>query len=479
MPDLYAGVGRRVINPPFGIKTFGFSSREGVVQAIESDLTATAVVLSDGQNKIVLIATDTGWMAWDVMSALRQRVGEAIGTPASHVMINLNHTHCSPSMPGWVPDEPAQIALQTGYQDDLLCWIVEAAQEANRNLQPARIGAEWGESDIGVYRREVGPDGRVFLGEVPDAPTDPSVGVIRVDNLDGQPLAILFSYGCHPVTIGPRSLVASPDFPGAARELIEKALGGAALFLQGCAGNIIPRGGMGFEVDCRDAKKRLGYELGAEVVKVASGIRTHVRRGERTSMGSLSRISLWPWVPVTDPSCSALGAVDAVVPLDFIELPPLALAEQLRDDCHRAFEEARARGARDWEINVTTRFADWSDKLVEAIKTNRRTLDVGIQAIRINNIALATISVEAFFETGLAVKGGSPFSHTQVLGYTNGCVCYLPRAEDFPSGGWDVRERYGIPDLLFQAYSLPVAVHPDSESRVVTGLTELLNHLAR
>jgi hypothetical protein len=317
----------------------------------------------------------------------------------------------------------------------------------------------------------------VFLGEVPDAPIDPAVGVIRVDDMDGNPIAILFSYGCHTVTVGPRSLVASPDFPGAAREVIERTIGGTALFLQACGGDIIPTGGMGYEVDCRDAKNRLGAILGGEVIKTAAGIRTHVRRGERVALGSLSRISLWPWVPVTEERCAFLGAVDETVSLTFVDMPPLEEAQRMRNECRRVLEDVVARGGRDWEINVAARFADWSDKLVVAIQTGRHTLDVSIQAVRVNNIVLTGISVETFFETGLTIKSRSPFLHTQVLGYTNGCVCYLPRAEAYPPEGWEVNERYGIPDMLFQAYSLPVAIHPDSEGQVVERMMRLLERI--
>jgi neutral ceramidase len=478
MSTLYAGVSRRIINPPLGIKTFGFSSREGVVQAIESDLTATALVVSDGTVKIVVVATDTGWMAREVMNNLRRRVGDAIGTPASHVMINLNHTHSSPSMPEWCPDEPEQIALQSTYQDHLCQWVIEAVQTANDHMEPARIGASWGESNIGVYRREKDADGNVFLGEVPDHPIDTSVGVIRVDDRTGQPIATLFSYGCHTVTIGPRSLVASPDFPGAAREIIENSMGGKAMFLQACGGNIMPQGGLNLAIDCRDEKNRIGYRLGAEVIKVASIIRTHKQRGERKMMGSLSKITVFPWEPVTGDSCTYLGAVEDVVPISFIDMPPLEEAKAIRDECHRALEKARTTGARDWEISVNTRFADWGDKLVEAIETHRKTLDVGIQAIRINDIVLANNSTETLFETGLAIKAASPFPYTQVLGYSNGCVGYLPRAEDFPPGGWDIYKRwYGVPDLLFQAYSLPTAIHPNSEQQVVDRTLALLDQL--
>jgi hypothetical protein len=64
-----------------------------------------------------------------------------------------------------------------------------------------------------------------------------------------------------------------------------------------------------------------------------------------------------------------------------------------------------------------------------------------------------------------------------VLGYSNGCVMYLPRAQDYPPGGWDVHTRYKIPDMLFQNYLVPVAFHPDSEQRVVAKALALLGEL--
>ena len=88
------------------------------------------------------------------------------------------------------------------------------------------------------------------------------------------------------------------------------------------------------------------------------------------------------------------------------------------------------------------------------------------------------LSAETFAGTGLAIKARSPFAHTQVLGYTNGCVCYLPRAQDYPPGGWTLRARYQIPDLVFQSYLLPTGLHPGSEQRVVDRAVDLISQLA-
>ena len=277
---LYAGAARRAINPQLGTGMAGLRLFGSPIQAIESDLTATVLVLSDGDSKVVMIGIDLCITSVAEAERLRSAVAEALGTPVSHVLLNLSHVHSSPALPEFMAmtDSTEDVPFRTRYERDLRRWLVEAAVEADGRLQPARIGAGWGESGIGVYRREM-RDGRDVLGEVPDHPIDPSVGVIRVDDLDGDPIAVVFRYSAHPVTVGSRSQVASPDYPGPARDVLERNLGGLALFLQGCGGNVNPRVGIGYEVDCRDTKNRVGLELGGEALKVAAGHpHQHARR---------------------------------------------------------------------------------------------------------------------------------------------------------------------------------------------------------
>ena len=484
MPSLQAGIARRVINPPLGVKTVGFSSREGVVQAIESDLTATCLVLASREgdhvaSKVAIVALDLCMAAPARVLEWRRAIAHAIGTLPSHVMINFNHTHSGPALPDRPPEFEFQRPVLQAYQDTMVARTVEAAVEADGRLADARIVGGWGESRIGINRREVGPDGMVFLGEAPEKTIDPAVGVIRVDDLGGRPLAVLFSYGCHTVVVGPRSPVISPDFPGAAREVVERVLGGTAMFLQACGGDIMPVGGMGYETDCRDAKDRVGTMLAGEVVATSAGLRSHLRRGERTWLGSLlgKGMTLTPWVPVQGDTCTYLGAVAETVSLDLIDLPTVAVAEEIRAERLRELAAARA-GGQERNIQVALRFAVWADKLVEAADAYAPTTwEFALQAIRVNDLVLVGISAETFAATGLAIKARSPFPHTQVLGYTNGVSCYLPPARDYPAGGWSVRGRYQIPDLVFQSYLLPTGLRPDSEQRVVDHALALLHRL--
>ena len=476
MSRLYAGAARRFINPLLGTGKVGMRLFGDPIQAIESDLTVTALVLSNEVSKVVIIGVDLAVINRGEAAELRAVAAQALGIPTSHVLLNMSHTHSTPALPHFMSDSAENLVLKERYRNDLTRWLVEVVTEAERQLQPARIGAGWGECHIGVYRREF-RDGHDVLGEVPGHPIDPSVGVIRVDDLEGKPIAILFRYSCHPVTVGPRSMVASPDFPGPAREVLERNLGGLALFLQGCGGNINPRFGIGYEVDCRDTKNRVGMVLGGEALKVAASIRTNLRPGARKPIGNVPNILFTPWEAVEGDTCTYLGAAEQVVPLEFIELPSLQEAEAIHARWERTLAERRQRDAQEWEVRVAVRYEHWSRALVEAVKQGHPVFDLDIQAIRVNDIVIAGMNVEVFFETGLTIKAQSPFKDTFVLGYTNSLMSYLPRAEDYPAGGWKLDASYAVPDLMFQAFLQPVAFRPDAEQRAVEGTVGLIRQL--
>src|SRR4051794_29687854 len=181
----------------------GFSSRVGYVESIASDLTATTLVLANQQTTVAIVALDICLLPIARADVLRSKIGETIGAPAANVLVNFSHTHSAPAFPGWQPEPPEQARLQEGYWEHLLAQAVESATQAKARLVPARVAGGWGGGAMGITRRELGPDGLVFLGEVPDGETDPAVGVIRVDDLDGRPIATLCSFGCHTVVVGP------------------------------------------------------------------------------------------------------------------------------------------------------------------------------------------------------------------------------------------------------------------------------------
>ncbi len=476
--QLLAGLGRRITNARPGSPKFGIRLFSDPIQGYESDLTATALVLTNGAEKLALIALDICELFNPFSTEIRQAVADQLTIPLSHVMLSLSHDHSTPMTPGPTRDDPERERLAKIYGNELKQWILEAVQEAAGNIQPVRVGAGVGQAQVGIYRRETGPDGHDVLGEDPNRPIDHSVGVVRVDDLEGRSIAILFSYGCHPVSMGPRNHLGSSDFPGAAREIIEKTLNTKAMFLQGCGGNVNPKWGIGYEVDCRDAKNRLGAILAGEVLKVSAGIHTHVGLGARVHLGNIPNILFNRWNPVDDTGNAPLAAAEEIVKLGFIELPSLEKAQAWYQHWSNLRQEKEKNGAQDWEIRMASMYETAYQRTVEAVKQGNPTIDLDVQVFRIDDIILTGLSVEAFTETGLKIKLASPFPNTIPLSYTNSAVAYLPREEDYPKGGYQLGEVYHVPDLFIQSYLLPTALQPDAEQIAVNKVVELIQRLA-
>jgi hypothetical protein len=158
-------------------------------------------------------------------------------------------------------------------------------------------------------------------------------------------------------------------------------------------------------------------------------------------------------------------------------LPTEERALALRDERQADFDAALASGS-ERAIQIARHFLAWADGLLDAVRTGRTTAPMEISAIRVNDIVFTAIAAEVFSATTCAIRARSPFETTVPLGYSNGILCYLPTADAYPPGGWDVADRYRIPDMVFQSYLMPVALAPDSEARVVDAVLELLGAIA-
>src|SRR5580704_15467634 len=90
---LRAGAARRTINPALGTGKGGLRLFGDPIQAVESDLTATVLVLASGSTKVALIATDLGLVTMPEGTRLRSGVAAALEIPVSHALLNLSHNH--------------------------------------------------------------------------------------------------------------------------------------------------------------------------------------------------------------------------------------------------------------------------------------------------------------------------------------------------------------------------------------------------
>jgi neutral ceramidase len=471
-PDrvLHAGVARVVITPPVGIRMCGYTVQEGVSRGIERELTATALVLSGLQSKVAILAVDILFIQSPHVERIRERIGKRLDIPSDHVLINTSHTHLGPTLPGWGQEAPEQAQLQQRYVEILEESLAGVASVAEEQMRPARLAAGKGSAPLGINRREKLPDGRVIIGENPQGAVDREVDVIRIDDLSGKPIATLMIAGCHTVVLGPRSTVLSPDFVGTARDIVEPATGCLSLFLQGAAGNINPACGIGSGgPEQFDDLKRMGAMLAGETLKVWAQLRTHHRRGPRRVVQSVAAISNWSYELLQPESLDFFCVAARRKPLAMAPLPDRATAEREVTKQRQVLEQARSQP--EGVQNVARRLLERAELVLSHVLDGRPVVrELQVWAMRINDVGLVAVNGEPFAEMSLEVKRRSPLASTFFLGYSNGCLGYLPTPEAFAEGGMEVEESV-------RNYLLPAAFTPEWGPAVVDTSLELLRQL--
>jgi len=270
-------------------------------------------------------------------------------------------------------------------------------------------------------------DRRVRVLRLDPAGAPPAPGTLGGRHLpQTDPLAVLFSYPCHPTVLGAGNLRYTADYPGAARRFVEAAyrqsapdgaLRTHALFVPPCFGNLRPHllrpGGEGAFREGTDHELTvLGRQLGSEVVRVAEAIGA----GEPVGGIAAGRRPVWlPYGPAPD------GA----------PLPPESAGETA--------EVQVLRIGRHWLLATP----------------GETTLEIGLSIER------------GMAELGLADPARGDLA--LAVGYANGYVGYLCAASLIGEGGYEPGD--------FHSYGRPAPFAPGIEPALVDGVLSLAQDL--
>ncbi|HVH86795.1 MAG TPA: neutral/alkaline non-lysosomal ceramidase N-terminal domain-containing protein [Terriglobales bacterium] len=271
---LQAAVGKVDITPPPGIRLWGYSDRDSPATGTLDPLYARVLVLEAGGQKFALVSIDLGR---SFGPASLEQLRNATRNDVSFLIVTATHTHSGPEIRDEYSGGPP--AWETAALEKIASTIAEAC----KHLRSAQIGAGYGSAFIGHNRLRVNWNGSVSwfernVTQVPTAPVDGTVSVLRVDSTDGRPLAIIVDYACHPVVFGSDNLHYSADFPAVMARTVEDAFEEKPLcfFLQGAAGDINPYYAVTpIEQDAIGMRDRTGHILGHEAMRIAKEIHTH------------------------------------------------------------------------------------------------------------------------------------------------------------------------------------------------------------
>lgn len=441
-PDsgLSAGVGRADITPPVGILHGGWGAQtHSRATGIDLPLWATALVITDGDTGVVILDLDLGILTVDDGNVLRAQISEVTGFPVGNVRASYTHTHAGPVWSGaFGDDDRPGNELVADYRVSVFARTVGAVREAMEGLQPCRLDAGYGRSEIGVNRRLTSPDGRVVVSQNPDGFKDPTLLAVRIDDLDERPLASIVGFGAHPIILAFQNSLISPDYPGVAKRVVELATGAPCLFLQGCAGDQMTVEGLTGDTA---VSRRMGTRLGYDASSVLIGLKSKPvsRRWDRV-VESGAPLGMWIEEPSDERPVPLVCAVETLH-LPLRDLPEVAEARASADELvgvavamarsdTSAPEDRAEANFRAKRASMIARWSEWGG--------DRGYLETELHGIRIGPVGLVGFPGEPFASIGADARNNSPLPFTHLGGYTNGWLGYVPTASEFPRAGYEV-----------------------------------------
>lgn len=259
VPAFKAGVARRDITPREPVPMWGYGDRHDKLSEGRLDpLSAAALVLQIGEQKLAIVGLDLGRAPAEAsLQRIRQRIKAEAGI--EHSFIAGSHSHHTPVLE--LTDAPGKgkgrFDAAIRYYAQMEDGIVAAIVEANQKLVPAKLAA--GSVQLADFNRN-------RHTKLEPKPSDRELAVLRLDDAQGKPLAVLVNFTAHPTMIPSSTLKFSADYVGALKAAVEQVTGAPAIFMQGAAGDQSANKGA-----YKDFQE-YGQALGREAAKLAQSL---------------------------------------------------------------------------------------------------------------------------------------------------------------------------------------------------------------
>jgi neutral ceramidase len=435
---VHAGAAEGAITPPVGIELL--EPRGTRATGIHDDLCVRALALECQGQAAVVVTMDLLGLDLMLVDRVRTAVEARTGLAAERLMLTASHTHSAPVTINW--GRSAQERRDQQWEARLVSTTAEVVAQAMQATQPASLACGRAPIQIGFNRRLSNLSGTDMLPNRHGA-VAPFVDVLRVDRQDGSSLALLYSHAAHAVTIHTAGTEIASDFPGGAARRIRQLLGPEVvpMFAQGCGAdiNVHPlRGGY-------SEAERVGGQLGEAAVQAARDA-----------------------APIR-PTCLACVSRSLVLPFEPL---PAASTEAVLERAHEGYLALEEGNASEQELYNQRELVLWAERMRDwaACGTMPTGLPFEVQGLALGpELVLLGLTHEVFVAYQLYLQAHSPFAHSMVFGYANGCGDYVPTAEAFALGGYEV-------NIAHKLYGWP-ALQPDCERLVKAAAMEVLSTL--
>jgi hypothetical protein len=268
--SLLAGAYKVNITPGKPIPMSGYGGRNEPFKGVHDSLYVTATVFSDASQKSVIITADLIGFSHEFCESTIGKIESELGIKEEFILLSANHNHGGPRNKTYGENTNPDVEK---YVIEVQHKILDAVNIANQNLQPAMIGVGIGSCNMNINRRARFADGNVWLGRNPDGPCDHDVAVIRLDDLNRNPIALHVNWPCHGTASGQKNYKITGDWPGLTARYVEKEFDKNVVIAvtAGASADINPI--YGPNDNFREIES-LGMLVGEEVLRITSTIQT-------------------------------------------------------------------------------------------------------------------------------------------------------------------------------------------------------------
>ena len=222
--EFRSGAAMRIITPDPLLPVSGGVGEPQATTEKRGELTARAMVFSDGTTTIAVVGIDV----LGFPSVLGDRVRKLVPRlPGENILIGATHTHSAPDCYGF-PLPSGKFTGDLNFMQSVCEKAAEAVNEAIDKLQPAILKTAVDKAAEGIAYNYYAP--QLY---------DRRMGVMQTVGADGKVIGTLVNYAIHPEVLGSDVGIISPDCIGPMYDQIEQKLGGVAVFMNSAQGGMV------------------------------------------------------------------------------------------------------------------------------------------------------------------------------------------------------------------------------------------------
>lgn len=401
--SMQVGIAKINITPTAPAFLTGYANRDKPAEGVLHDLWAKALVISNRNEKLIVVTTDLLGLSHQVSTEVAEQVMKKWGIERRQLLFNSSHTHSGPmiwpSLSVIAEYSPQDQKIVSEYTEVLVDKLIQVISQAYMHQEPMELFVGHTSADFAINRRALAAQKN---GINLPGPIDHDVPVLKFMNAAGEIKGVLFGYACHNTTLMGNNYLINGDYAGFAQLDIEQKIPGAtAFFLLGCAGdqNPEPRGTV-------ELAQNHGNALGDQVLNL---VHSNTLKPIKPEIQSYFRN----------------------IPLKFKKVEASVYQKDLLSS--DKFIQRRAK------------------LMLEAYNKGWNTdyYQYPVQGVRLGNeFRIIALGGEVVVDYSLRTKKEFPDKHIFVAGYSNEVMCYIPSERVLKEGGYEADSSmiyYGMP----------------------------------